>query len=184
MNAARFAEIIHKGQKRRTGDAYVSHLYAVRNHLIDAGITEPQILDAALLHDCLEDGDISKEYLSFRFGQSIADIVDALSKETAWHTNYCRMKSNLEALERAWVPYPEAIVIKIADRLHNLQTLDGFSLQKRAEYLQETTHELVPLFRKVLLTGAASKYSRPIQSLLDSLENEICNSIRRLPKTV
>ncbi len=180
MNAVSFIEIVHQGQKRKTGDAYTSHLYAVRGLLTNAGVSEPHVLEAALLHDCLEDGDISKEYLSFRFGPAIADIVDVLSKESTWHTNYCRMKSYLGELEHAWALYPEAIVIKIADRLHNLQTLDGFPVQKRVEYLQETTQELLPLFRTLQRDKVVGQYSGPLQCLLTALENEVRVASQRL----
>jgi (p)ppGpp synthase/HD superfamily hydrolase len=180
MDAVSFAKIAHSGQKRRTGEDFMDHVLAVRQILIEAGIRDAYILDAALLHDCLEDGDISKEYLGFRFGATIADIVDTLSKEKLWHTSYVRAKSHLHALERGWVRYPEATLIKIADRLHNLQTISGFSAKKQREYLQETRRDLLPLFRRILEESAAGKFRTPIKHLLHLLEAEVATTEEHL----
>lgn len=180
MEALTLAKIVHRGQKRRSGADFTDHVVTVRQILIDAGVSDRHIHDAALLHDSLEDGNIAKEYLAFRFGSAIADIVDILSKEKIWHTSYIRAQSQLHVLELAWERYPEATMIKIADRLHNLQTLDVFPLKKRREYLQETRKDLIPLFRRILQEGAANKFHSSIGRLLTLLETEVTKAERHL----
>ena len=168
-----FIGIVHKGQKRKTSEDFTDHLQAVRKLVSEAGIRDQYILDAALLHDTLEDGNITKEYLALRFGGKIAEIVDTLSKDDIWLTDYTKMKSNLDALELAWMRYPEATLIKIADRIHNLRTIHGFSPKKQLEYLHETTAYLLPLFQRILQQVNLGKLRHPVEHLVNTLEQDI-----------
>lgn len=173
MRIEQFMEHVFSGKIRKTGDSYTSHPYAVRDLLIKQGVTEQSILDAAVLHDVIEDSHITKDYLSLRFGAKVAEIVSILSKSTAWLTSYCKMKSNLDQMENQWVQYPEAILIKMADRLHNLQTINGFKPEKQKEYLKETTEMLMPLFSSIIRQNNLSSLDKPFKGLYSELEKEI-----------
>jgi len=175
MNVHALINLLHQGQKRKTGEPYTSHLYAVRDILIEEGIRDKTILESALLHDTLEDSDITNEYLALWFGSKVAGIVDVVSKSPAWHTSYCRMKSNLNEMQLAWIQYPEAILIKMADRLHNLRTIQGFSQEKQQAYLRETKEHLLPLFQETLRHRSIASFSffQPMNSILAKLQHEL-----------
>lgn len=173
MNVDNFIEIIHKGQKRKTGDPFTSHLYAVRDILVQEGITDTTVLNAALLHDALEDTDVTREYLAFRFGNKVADIVFLISKTEDWNTAYCKVKSHLDLMEESWMKYPEAIVVKMADRLHNLRTIHGFNPEKQKEYIAETKECLIPLFERVLDHNKIGYFRKYITSLMKKLKTEV-----------
>jgi len=125
-----FSEGVHRGQKRKTGHPFITHPLGVANILYEADGTEDMIC-VALLHDVVEDADISIRDLTDLFGKRIAKLVELLSKEKCWRTSYCRVKSNLNEIKDVWEEYPEAIVVKMADRLHNIQTLGGFSSSQK-----------------------------------------------------
>ena len=150
MNIEALVEHIHRRQKRKTGEPYTSHLYAVRDILVEAGVRDKKIIAAALLHDSLEDTDISKEYLQFRFGDKVTKIVDLVSKKAFWNTKFCKMKSKMDEMEQMCQEYPEAVLIKMADRIHNLETLHVFPLAKQRAKMKETNDLLIPLFHKIV----------------------------------
>lgn len=164
-----FIEYAHRGQKRKTGAKYVSHLYEVRDLLIEDGINDEDILKAALLHDVIEDTCISKSYLELRFGSKVAEIVSVISKDSFWKTRYCKTKAHVDAIEEKWIHYPEAVLIKMADRLHNLQTIHGFDANKRKKYLFETKNFIMPLFQKIMSDRRAGKYKKNMQNLFQKI---------------
>lgn len=170
---------VHREQKRKTGDPYITHPVAVAKILYDVGGTEDMIC-TALLHDVIEDTDVTKGQLSDIFDPRIAKLVDLLSKEKDWQTSYCRIKSNLDEMEGAWNEYPEAIIIKMADRLHNLQTLNGFtSFKKKQNSLIETKELLLPLFKQTLNRGNFEPYFPMIRKLLKRLSFRIETQFRK-----
>ncbi|MDF2378604.1 MAG: HD domain-containing protein [Candidatus Gracilibacteria bacterium] len=173
MDAKVFVEHIYKGKKRRTGDPFVSHPYAVQALLRNAGVDDEEVLTAALLHDILEDTDLSKSYLAFRFGLRIADIVEMLSKQDFWTTDFCKMKSNMDEMEIGFGHHPEAVVIKMADRLHNLQTIEGFKPKKQQEYLYESTEVLMPVFDRCCTIDKLSPYHQVMLNLKSQLNDTI-----------
>jgi len=146
MQIDEFLDYLYGGKKRKNGEPAVSHCYAVRDILKAEGIREESILLAALLHDVIEDHYIHYEYVALRFGEKIARLVELLSKNPAWNTSYCRMKSAMDEVEKSWADHPEAVLIKMADRLHNLRTAEGLKLNKRHAYVTETYEILIPLF--------------------------------------
>ncbi len=180
MNPEKLIELVHRNQFRKTGDPYTSHLYAVRDILLQAGIKNQDLLNSALLHDILEDSNLSKSYIKFRFGSKVANIVSNLTKKDIWNTSFCKAHDSFLQLESAWEEYPEVILIKIADRIHNIQTIEGFKPEKRKEYLQETNQDLIPLFKKVLQKNAIKKYSLHIEKLLDILHQEVTKAENQL----
>ena len=172
-NAEALIEYLYREKKRKTGEPYTNHMYAVRDILMQAGVTDKTLLITSLLHDVLEDTDLSKDYINFRFGKNVANIVELLSKDRLWGTSYCRIKSSMDTMEAAWMEYPEAMLIKIADRLHNLQTIHGFTLQKQKRYIAETKECLVPAFEKAVKLNHIGRFNKPIKYIFKKLLKEI-----------
>ena len=109
----------HQGQYRKgTSTPYITHPYAVGLILMDAGCTEAVIV-AGILHDTVEDTDLTLEFIQERFGNDIADIVDGCSENKAlrWRA---RKTERIEALRTA---SPEICIVTCADKLHNLRTI-------------------------------------------------------------
>ena len=145
-NEYQFLSIGHiKGRKEKRR-SYTSHLYAVKNILKEAGVHAEYILDAALLHDILEDTNFTKEYLAFRFGKKIADLVSVVSKLSIGIHRTVEWKVILITWNIHGKIHPEAIVIKMADRLHNLKPYMGFVTKKERIHWQ-TENFLIPLFK-------------------------------------
>ncbi|QQS59893.1 bifunctional (p)ppGpp synthetase/guanosine-3',5'-bis(diphosphate) 3'-pyrophosphohydrolase [Candidatus Peregrinibacteria bacterium] len=180
MNIPALIEHLFKDKKRKNGAPYTSHFYAVRDILMEAGVDDQDTLDAALLHDVLEDTSLSKAYIKFKFGAEVTSIVEFLSKWERWKTSHCKMKGNLDDMEVIWKHYPESTLIKMADRLHNLQTIDGFKPEKQREYIHETKDLLLPLFRMSIKKNALEKFNAPMQKILQRLEQEVFAIEKRL----
>ncbi|BBM87084.1 HD domain-containing protein [Candidatus Uabimicrobium amorphum] len=170
MQITKFVEKVFAGKFRKTGEPYVTHLHAVHDILLEAGVEDQYILDAALLHDVLEDTSITKECIEQNFGKVVTQMVITLSKEPMWHTSYCKFKSYLYSLESCAMYYPEVILIKMADRLHNLMTIEVFDFQKQVEYIEETEYYLFPVFRKAMHFAPCKK---PFMIIFRQLEREI-----------
>ena len=141
-----FSAEAHKGQLRSSGDPYVSHPLAVAGTLADWHL-DAQALIAALLHDVMEDTAISKEEIAAKFGKSAAEMVDGVSKigrlehqtyEEAQAENYRKM---LLAMARD----VRVILIKLADRLHNMRTLGAVPEAKRRRIARETLDIYAPI---------------------------------------
>lgn len=148
---------------------FITHPVATAKILFDTGGSEDMIC-AALLHDVIEDCNVTKKQLEELFGKRIAMIVWLLSKVKEWPTSSLRVKNNLEEMENALAEYPEAMIVKMADRLHNIQTLSGFfSLEKQQDYLMETRELLLPVFRRVEMQENIAPYLPTIEKLLKRL---------------
>jgi len=148
--AYRLAREVHAGQKRDEGTDYFIHPLRVTYLLLEElKITDPKVLSAALLHDVLEDGQISYAALEEAFGKQIADLVEVLTKgEVAPHTS--KEERDRLYLERIKEAPPEARWIKLADRLDNVRYLHlSPSLEKQLKYYRETCEKYVPLAKEV-----------------------------------
>lgn len=173
MNIPALLEFLFQGKKRKDGSPFTSHFYAVRDILREEGISDENILNAALLHDVLEDTSITKEYLQFHFGKDVAEIIDLMSKWDSWKTVHCKMKGNIDEMENIWRRYPESTLIKMADRLHNLMTIDGFKKEKQREYIQETKEILLPLFQLSIRKTGFEEIKKPMRGILHRMEQEV-----------
>lgn len=180
MDISHFLEFVYEGKKRKTGEKATSHFYEVQKLLKNVGVTDKEILDAALLHDILEDTNLNKNYLALKFGERVMQIVYILSKEAIWNTSYCKMKSNIDAMENTWADYPEAVLIKMADRLHNLQTIDGFRIPKQHEYIEETYEILIPMFDNAIKKGHVGYLKPMMQKILKDLKQEAAKIQKKL----
>lgn len=133
------AEELHKGQYRKSGEDYVSHPARVTSLLLARKIYNDEILATALLHDVIEECDISEEELIHKYGidEKIVKNVRILSydKRESKDEYYKRIREN-----------PACLLVKIADRCHNVSTMaDAFSMEKMKEYVEETERYVLPL---------------------------------------
>ena len=122
--AYRYADGKHKDQLRKSGEPYIIHPLAVAEIVAEIGLDSDAIA-AALLHDCLEDTDASFEEISRLFGETIAELVEGVTKLTRvqYSTMEEQQMENLRKMFMAMSKDIRVILIKIADRLHNTRTL-------------------------------------------------------------
>src|SRR4026207_1735565 len=132
QDAYDFAFEAHQGQRRRSGEPYITHPVAVADPPPDLRLA-PQTLIAAILHDVIEDTPTLKEEINRRFGQEVADLVDGVSK-----LDQIQFKSREEAQAEsfrkmllAMVRDIRVIMVKLADRTHNMRTLGAMPLAER-----------------------------------------------------
>ncbi len=152
--AYRFAAEAHHGQMRLSGDPYVEH--PVQTSLILAGLQlDAASLAAALLHDVPEECGISVEKLEEKFGPEISKLVDGVTKlgQVSWQTGgTAPREAQAENLRKMLVAMAEdlrVVFIKLADRLHNMRTLDALSPEKQRSISQETLEIYTPLAHRL-----------------------------------
>ena len=120
-----YAQQAHDGQFRRSGDPYVTHPLAVASILSEMHM-DHQSLMAAMLHDVIEDTGITKTAIKSQFGNTVADLVDGVSKlnKITFSSRAEAQAENFQKMAMAMAKDLRVILVKIADRLHNLRTLD------------------------------------------------------------
>ncbi len=148
--AAEFGAEAHRGQKRKTGEPYIAHPVAAAEVLANLRLDADTIV-AAILHDVIEDTPIAKEDLATRFGQTVADIVDGVTK-----LDQIQFKSREEAQAEsfrkmllAMVRDLRVILVKLADRLHNMRTIEGMAPPRRRAIARETLDIYAPLAERL-----------------------------------
>jgi RelA/SpoT family (p)ppGpp synthetase len=148
--AAEFGAEAHRGQKRKTGEPYIAHPVAAAEVLANLRLDADTIV-AAILHDVIEDTPIAKEDLASRFGQTVADIVDGVTK-----LDQIQFKSREEAQAEsfrkmllAMVRDLRVILVKLADRLHNMRTIEGMASQRRRAIARETLDIYAPIAERL-----------------------------------
>src|SRR5919108_394085 len=157
--AYRFSEAAHAGQTRQSGDPYISHPLAVAEILADWHL-DGQTLMAALLHDVTEDTAVTKEEISDTFGRPVAELVDGVSKldkiefQSAEHVQAENFRKMLLAMARD----VRVILIKLADRLHNMRTLGAVPPAKRHRIARETMEIYAPIANRLAESGVASHW--------------------------
>src|SRR5690554_3597629 len=145
-----YAEQAHDGQFRRSGEAYVSHPLAVADILADMHM-DYQSLIAALLHDVIEDTGVSKQALSKQFGETIAELVDGVSKLTQieFASKAEAQAENFQKMAMAMAKDIRVILVKLADRLHNMRTLGVLRPDKRRRIARETLEIYAPIAQRL-----------------------------------
>jgi GTP pyrophosphokinase len=184
FDALDFAEQAHAGQWRKSGDSYILHPCNVARILAEEmEVRDPEILAAALLHDTVEDvKEITSEVIGERFGKNVEAIVDGCTKITHFfgdkQTFYKLVHRKIFSGAAARL---EVMLVKLADRLHNLRTLDAMRRDRRQKISDETLDIYAPMARvmglfnmKRELYDLALKYKFPKQS------NKILAHIRNL----
>ncbi|MFZ5699013.1 MAG: bifunctional GTP diphosphokinase/guanosine-3',5'-bis pyrophosphate 3'-pyrophosphohydrolase [Pseudomonadota bacterium] len=157
--AYRFALDAHEGQFRKDGDPYITHPLAVAGILTDMHM-DAQSLVAALLHDVLEDCGITKERLAEEFGPDVADLVDGVSKITLieFPTRAEQQAENLRKMILAMTKDIRVILVKLADRLHNMRTLHSLPPPKRRRIAQETLDIFGPIANRLGMNNIRVEY--------------------------
>ncbi len=147
--AYELARSAHAGQMRSTGDPYISHALAVATILADVHLDEDSII-AGLLHDVPEDTAISLETVASQFGEDVAKLVDGVTKLSQLRLGM--EQEEAESLRKMFLAMAEEIrvvLIKLADRLHNMRTLFALSPEKQRKISRETMEIYAPLANRL-----------------------------------
>jgi len=196
------AATAHDGQFRASGEAYVFHPINVAMILAELQLDYACIV-AALLHDCIEDTTLSYEQIALDFGDEVANIVDGVSKITGLQFNSVTEKQaqNFRKLILAMTSDMRVMIIKLADRLHNMRTLDSMSKEKQLRISKETFEIHAPLARRLglnsvrteldnlcfkymhpfkykVITNKISKQKGARKKLINHIEKEITNRLQ------
>ena len=144
------AERAHSGQTRRDGSPYVTHVAAAAIIAAEMGLDEDSIV-AALLHDCIEDTSLTHEDIAKQFGQSVAEIVEGVTKLTRvqYTSKEDEQMENLRKMLMAMAKDIRVILIKIADRLHNMRTMEYMSPEKQRSKSLETMEVYAPIAHRL-----------------------------------
>jgi len=147
--AYHFAERAHDGQFRRTGHQYITHPLAVASILADMRMDHQSIM-AAVMHDVLEDTGVSKSALKRSFGKEVADIVDGVSKlATIFNSRAEAQAENFQKMAMATARDLRVILVKLADRLHNMRTIGVMPPDKRKRTARETLDFYAPIANRL-----------------------------------
>ncbi len=145
-----YAELHHRGQTRRSGEEFVNHPWAVAQICAQLHLDE-QTIAAALLHDVVEDTDVELDELRAEFGPEIASLVEGVTKLTRT-TFQSREQSEAENYRKMIVAMAQdwrVILIKLADRLHNLRTIEYLGKQKQVQKAKEALEVYAPLAHRL-----------------------------------
>lgn len=144
--AVAFAERWHGEQTRPAGEPYVEHLLEAARVLVEAvGVTDADVLRAAVLHDVVEDTPCTLDEVREHFGDRVATLVDWVTKPPR-RQDQSRPQARAGYLDRLRSAPDEAILVKLADRLSNVQRLDTHPRpEKAADYYEETVRRILPL---------------------------------------
>ncbi|HEX2667402.1 MAG TPA: bifunctional GTP diphosphokinase/guanosine-3',5'-bis pyrophosphate 3'-pyrophosphohydrolase [Gammaproteobacteria bacterium] len=145
-----FGADAHEGQRRLSGEAYITHPVAVAQILAELRM-DYRTLEAALLHDVIEDTPTLKEELLTRFGPEVAQLVDGVSKLTQikFKSRAEAQAENFRKMVLAMVEDIRVIMVKLADRLHNMRTLDAMPAPKRRRIAAETLEIYAPIAHRL-----------------------------------
>jgi|TARA_B110000196_G_scaffold28982_1_gene21780 GTP pyrophosphokinase len=148
--AYKVANTAHSGQFRKSGEPYIHHPLSVALILADLKLDYFCIV-AAILHDCIEDTSLTKKNVQDQFGDQVAHIVEGVSKLTSLEFTSSSQKQaqNFQKLILAMSKDMRVMVIKLADRLHNMRTLDSMSDEKKIQKAKETFELHAPIARRL-----------------------------------
>jgi GTP pyrophosphokinase len=149
-DAFRFSDEAHLGQFRRSGAPYITHPLAVAEILTDWRL-DGAAIQAALLHDVLEDSGVAKQKLVERFGAVVAELVDGVSKldKLQFSSTEQAQAENFRKMLLAMARDVRVMLIKLADRLHNMRTLDAVDPEKRRRIARETLEIYAPIAHRL-----------------------------------
>ena len=150
IKAHRIADRAHSGQFRKSGEPYISHPLSVALILAELKLDYLCIV-AAILHDCIEDTSVTKDDVKNEFGEQVAHIVEGVSKLTnlEFTSSSQKQAKNFQKLILAMSKDMRVMIIKLADRLHNMRTLDSMSEDKRIQKAKETSELHAPIARRL-----------------------------------
>lgn len=166
LAACDYADIAHDGITRKSGEPYILHPIAVSCILAHMRL-DAETLMAALLHDVIEDTDFSKEDISEKFGRTVAELVDGVTKLSHSSDKEYNKAASFRKILQATLQDPRVIIIKLADRYHNMTTLESLRPDKRARIAQETFDVFVPMARLVGMNEMADNLEHLCYQNLD-----------------
>ena len=154
QQALEFSNAAHQGQFRLSGESYISHPIAVASILAPLHL-DAQAIMAALLHDVVEDTEVSNEEIANRFGKPVASLVEGLSKldKIEFETKEDAQAENFRKMLLAMARDVRVILIKLADRLHNMRTLEAMSREKIERIARETMEIYAPIANRLGLNA-------------------------------
>ena len=149
-SAFHFAEEHHRGQNRKDGSPFITHPLAVAQIVAEMGLDQDAVL-GALLHDCIEDTDASHEEIEKLFGATVAELVEGVTKLTRanFSTSEQEQMENLRKMFMAMSKDIRVVLIKIADRLHNMRTMQYQTPEKQIKKCKETMDIYAPLAHRL-----------------------------------
>lgn len=149
VSAYRFSDDAHKDQNRASGEPYINHPLAVA-YILGEMCMDHQTLIAAILHDVIEDTGIAKEEIAIKFDEDVATLVDGVSKlaNIPFASVEDEQAQNFQKMLMAMSSDIRVILIKLADRLHNMRTLEALSVERRIRISNETLDIYVPIARR------------------------------------
>ncbi|MEX0617739.1 MAG: bifunctional GTP diphosphokinase/guanosine-3',5'-bis pyrophosphate 3'-pyrophosphohydrolase [Pseudohongiellaceae bacterium] len=177
-----YAEQAHDGQRRRSGDPYVTHPLAVADILSEMHI-DHQSLMAAMLHDVIEDTGITKTAVKTQFGVTVADLVDGVSKlnKIAFSSRAEAQAENFQKMALAMAKDIRVILVKIADRLHNMRTLDVLSPEKRRRIARETLEIYAPIANRLGMNNVRVEFEEAgFEALYPMRARRISTAVRKI----
>ncbi len=150
MRAYEFSAEAHEGQTRKSGEPYITHPVAVAQELAEMHL-DAQAITAAILHDVVEDTPASIADIEENFGAEAALLVDAVSKldQIQFHSRAEAQAESFRKMMLAMIEDIRVILVKLADRLHNMQTLDSMPADKRARIARETLDIYAPIANRL-----------------------------------
>jgi GTP diphosphokinase / guanosine-3',5'-bis(diphosphate) 3'-diphosphatase len=150
VRAYRYAEAMHEGQRRRSGEAYITHPVAVATELGSLGLGTATMI-AALLHDTVEDTPATLENIREGFGDEVAHLVDGVTKldRIQVESKQQQQAETLRKMILAMAKDIRVLVIKLADRLHNMETIEHMPREKQKRIAQETLDIYAPLAHRL-----------------------------------
>lgn len=164
-----FASECHRGQVRASGDPFMKHIEETALLVCELKLDEPSVI-ASLLHDTIEDSDVTREDIQKIFGPGVADIVEGVTKLTRieFESREEKQAENFRKMLLAMAKDIRVVLVKLCDRLHNMRTLNFFSEEKQQRIAQETQDIYAPLanrlgihWLKSELEDLCLKYLRP-----------------------
>ncbi len=186
LRAYEYAKEMHKNQYRLSGEPYIVHPVAVAKYLMDLGLDEETIA-AALLHDVVEDTSTSYKKLKEMFGENVEKLVKAVSKINNIRYSDASMHE-MDSLKRLFIAMGKdirVVLIKLADRYHNVQTVSALPYERRIKFCTETMNLFVPLAERLGLNNMKGELEDMCFKVLkpeeyDKLKDEL---VRKYEKT-
>ncbi|MDM1246078.1 bifunctional (p)ppGpp synthetase/guanosine-3',5'-bis(diphosphate) 3'-pyrophosphohydrolase [Acinetobacter sp. R933-2] len=177
LAACDYADIAHDGVTRKSGEPYILHPIAVSCILAHMRM-DAETLMAALLHDVIEDTDFSKDDITDKFGRIVAELVDGVTKLSHSSDKEYNKAASFRKILQATLQDPRVIIIKLADRYHNMTTLGSLRPDKRARIAQETFDVFVPMARLVGMNEMADNLEHLCYQNLDlDMYNDVQESL-------
>jgi len=150
MRAYEFGADAHKGQNRKSGEPYITHPVAVAQELADMHL-DVQAITAAILHDVVEDTEASLDDIEEQFGHEVAQLVDGVSKldQIQFRSRAEAQAESFRKMMMAMIEDIRVILVKLADRLHNMQTLGAMPTSKKKRIARETLDIYAPIANRL-----------------------------------